>query len=81
MISRYIINPKNKYKIAWDMVLACFYLFSYWLDPFIFAFRFRPLLNVHVSRFVTFVTLILVFDMVVTLFTGVRKEDEITILK
>ena len=42
-LAPYIINPKNKYKVAWDMCMGFVYLFAYFMDPFIFAFHFYHL--------------------------------------
>ena len=42
-IAPYIIDPKNKYKVAWDLAIGIIYLLSYITDPIAFAFKFEPL--------------------------------------
>lgn len=61
------------------MIIGLFYLICIWLDPFIYAFSFSPLLDRRVSNFSHTITYVLVFDAIVTLFTGIRKEDDMQI--
>ena len=42
-IAPYIIDPKNRYKVAWDLMIGIIYLLSYILDPIAAAFMFEPL--------------------------------------
>ena len=37
-IAKYIIDPKNKYKVMWDLSIGIIYLMSYLADPVVFAF-------------------------------------------
>ena len=37
-VAPYIIDPKNKYKVMWDLFIGIIYLLSYLVDPVVFAF-------------------------------------------
>jgi len=37
-MARYVINPNNRYKIVFDVVIGFLYLYTYILDPLNFAF-------------------------------------------
>ena len=76
-VAPYIINPRSKYKIAWDMLLGFFYLIVFWLDPLVFVFAFKPLASENIRSFTILSTVLFIFDIFVTLFTGVRKQSEI----
>ena len=45
VIAPYIIDPFNKYKVAWDMLIGMIYLVTLILDPLILAFNFKPLIH------------------------------------
>ena len=38
LFAPYIIDPMSKYKLIWDLFAGFVFLFSYFLDPFIFGF-------------------------------------------
>lgn len=40
--AQYIINPKNMYKVLWDVLMGFIYLVCYMIDPYALAFRFKP---------------------------------------
>ena len=43
IIAPYIIDPLNRYKLTWDLVMGVFYLISYIIDPYIYADHFEVL--------------------------------------
>ena len=77
-IAPYIINPMNKYKIAWDTFMGFIYLFAYITDPFSFAFEFKPLSNRQYQNFTEVIVFIILFDMFLTPFTGIKKVQVIS---
>ena len=76
-IAIYIIDPKNKYKVAWDMCMGFLYLSVYFMDPFIYAFHFYHLIYPGVRNFSISITMVLVFNMLIKPLTGVKKEDKL----
>ena len=70
------MKPVNRYKILWDIILGALYLLSYILDPYIFAFHFRPLKKESVKTVEQIITFFLTFDILLKFFTAVKKEDE-----
>ena len=50
-IAPYVIDPNNRYKVAFDIFLAGIYMLTYWLDPIILAFHFKPLEIPFVNSF------------------------------
>lgn len=75
IVAPYIIDPKNKYKVAWDLTFGIIYLLSYMLDPVAIAFKFEPLENHFLHIFSKSVTFAIVFDILLVPFTGVLKDD------
>ena len=69
------MKPVNRYKIIWDIILGALYLLSYILDPYIFAFHFRPLKNDSVKTLEQMITFFLTFDIMLKFITAVKKED------
>ena len=58
----FVIDPKNRFKIAFDIFMAIVYLVCYLIDPFVCAFYHdvfvqSPQLN-HIQRFLTFIIVI-----------------------
>lgn len=51
------------------------YLASYIVDPFIFSFHFKPLVWDGLNAFQSYITYIFLFDIVMTPFYGVTKDD------
>ena len=41
----YIIDPRNKYKVGWDVFIGLIYQACYIIDPYVFAANFEPLRN------------------------------------
>ena len=74
----YIINPSNKYKLAWDLVIAIFLLFSYFMDPLVNSFWFRPYESNVVINIQYFVTCIFLINSIITPFTGIERDDNNT---
>ena len=44
-LAPYIIDPMNKYKVGWDLVMGLVYLVSYVIDPIFLAFKFDTMEN------------------------------------
>ena len=45
MFARYTIHPKNMYKVIWDVFIGFVYLACFFLDPYNYAFNYRPMLS------------------------------------
>ena len=80
-ISYYIVDPMNRYKIAWDFMMGVIFLLSYIIDPVVFAFAFEPLENPAVNFFSSSITFVIIIDMFLNLFTGIPKEDDLVVTK
>ena len=55
--------------------MGVFYLISYILDPYIIADHFETLEDPKLSRLSFVITCVIVLDMILKIFTAVRKED------
>ena len=75
IIADKIIDPVNKYKVMWDLSIGIVYLFSYILDPIVFAFKFEPLENESLRNLSQLVTYIIIVDILIVPFTGVYKDE------
>lgn len=42
-IAKYIIDPKDKWKIIWDIIVGIFYLITLVTDPVVLSFHFKHL--------------------------------------
>mgnify|MGYP001038952789 FL=1 len=73
----HVIDPLNKYKVTWDLLIGVIYLISYMLDPVVLAFKFEPLETESIMRFCETVTVFIIIDMFLVPFTAVRKEDDV----
>ena len=73
----YIISPKNPYKIFWDISIGIVYFISYFQDPYIFAFQFRPLIDENLNRIQRIITAILIIDMIVVPFSATFKKESL----
>lgn len=51
------------------------YFASYIVDPFIFAFHFKPLMWAGLNKFQIYITYLFLFDIFMTPFTGVTKDE------
>ena len=56
--------------------MGVFYLISYILDPYIIADHFEILENKQISTFSFLITCVIVLDMILKIFTAVRKEEQ-----
>ena len=56
--------------------MGVFYLISYILDPYIIADHFETLEDPKLSRLSFVITCVIVLDMILKIFTAVRKEDQ-----
>ena len=45
VLAHYIINPTNRYKMMWEILIAMCYVVSFIVDPYIFGFWFEPLVD------------------------------------
>ena len=50
-------------------------MISYLIDPYIFAFDFRPLINEDLNRFQRIITAILIIDMIVVPLSATFKKE------
>ena len=73
----YIIEPMNRYKMAWDLCVGLLFLFSYFLDPFILALYYDPYQYSEVVNLQYFITCIFLINSIITPFTGIKKEDNL----
>ena len=76
----YIIDPMNKYKVAWDLLIGFIYLLSYMFDPVVLGFEFEPLESLWLYRFSSVVTYVIIVDIFIQPFTGVLKDDNAIVL-
>ena len=74
MIAPYIIDPFNKYKVAWDMLIGIIYLVTLILDPIILAFNFVPLLHLNINVYTALITWLIIIDMILVLVTGLPRD-------
>ena len=58
-----------------DNLMGFIFMICYLMDPYIVAFKFRPLGTESINIFQRSVTYIIVIDIFVTLFTGLPKEE------
>ena len=71
----YIINPHGRYKMLFDNFMGFMFLLCYLMDPYVVAFEFHPLKEQSASIFQRSVTYLIILDMILTLFTGLPKEE------
>ena len=76
IIAPYIIDPLNRYKLAWDIIMGGFYFISYIIDPYIIADHFESLEDQKLNRLSFVITCVIVLDMILKIFTAVKKEDQ-----
>ena len=67
-----MIIPEHSAKITWDIYVSVMYLLSYIFDPYIFAFKFLPLVNNNVNNLEIVITFSLVIDIILKFFTAVK---------
>lgn len=73
----YTINPKNRYKMAWDLFIGVPYLICYWIDPFVISFNYEPLNNSKLNFLQQILTILLLIDMALVPFSATEKKISI----
>lgn len=71
-----MLDPKSRYKVAWDVFMSFVYLVSYVMDPLIVAFLLEPLTVNSINRLTITITVVILFNMLITPIMGVRKGNE-----
>ena len=71
----YTILPKNRYKMAWDLMAGMIYLACYFIDPYVITFEFEPL-EVHekLNHLQIIFSFILIIDMVLVPLSATPKK-------
>ena len=58
------------------MFMGFLYLLAYIIDPYLFAFQFKPMKDNHkLARLDFFISFFIIFDIFLNLVTGLEKED------
>ena len=63
--------------MTWDLCVGFIYLMCYFIDPFVLAFQFRPLLSIDTNRIQRALTFILFFNMALIPFSALEKKNTI----
>ena len=71
----HIIDPRGRYKMLFDNLMGFIFLDCYLMDPYVLAFNFEPLSDPFISWFQRAVTYLIIIDIILTLFTGLPKEE------
>lgn len=71
-----MLDPKNRYKVAWDVFMGFVFLLSYVMDPLIIAFLLRPLTEKFIYTLTITLTCIILFNMLITPMMGVKKDND-----
>ena len=61
--------------MSWDLIIGYIYMFSYILDPLVFAFKFELLGDPWISMFSEIVTYMIILDILLVPVTGKPKDD------
>ena len=72
-----MIDPKGRWKIIWDTIMGFVFVSCYILDPLIYAFDLKPLLNLPLLDVIRAQSFLILFDMLLQPMTGTRKEEVI----
>ena len=72
-----MIDPKGRWKIIWDTIMGFVFVSCYILDPLIYAFDLKPLLNLALLDVIRAQSFLILFDMLLQPMTGTRKEEVI----
>lgn len=76
-IAPYIIHPKRPKKLLFDLIIGIFFLISYLVDPFIFAFYYEPYEYTSIQNLQMVLCSVFLINGFVTIFTGVKREDHV----
>ena len=76
-IAPYILDPRNRYKVAWDVFMGDVYLLTYVMDPLIVAFLLKPLTEPSINTMTITLTIIILFNMLLTPIMGVMKDNDL----
>ena len=71
MIAHRIIDPMNRYKVGYDIIIGIFYLITLIIDPVVYAFHYVPLEQESLNNFVRLINIVFIIDIFVTIFTGI----------
>ena len=75
----YVIDPLHRYKLAWDTAIGCLYFVAFFLDAYILAFVFTPLIGGSAARdFTVSLAAVFLFDSLLKPLTGVAKKGLIS---
>ena len=72
-----MLDPRNKYKVAWDVFMSFVYLLSFVMDPLIVAFLLKPLTEKSINTLTITITIIILFNMLLTPMMGVKKDNDL----
>lgn len=72
-----MLDPRNKYKVAWDVFMGFVYLLSYVMDPLIVAFLLKPLTEKSINIMNFTLTIIILFNMLLQPIMGVEKDNDL----
>ena len=72
-----MLDPRNKYKVAWDVFMGFVYLLSYVMDPLIVAFLLKPLTEKSINIMTITLTFIILFNMLLKPIMGVEKDNDL----
>lgn len=70
----YSLDPANKYKLMWDLVMNSIYIISFFMMPLVIAFRLEPLDNQAYRDFELFIDFMMVVDIGLTFITGYYED-------
>lgn len=72
-----MLDPRNRYKVAWDVFMGFVYLVSYVMDPLIVAFLLKPLTEKSINIMTITLTFIILFNMLLKPIMGVEKDNDL----
>ena len=72
-----MLDPRNRYKVAWDVFMGFVYLLSYVMDPLIVAFLLKPLTEKSINIMTITLTFIILFNMLLKPIMGVEKDNDL----
>ena len=71
------MNPKNIFKVLWDILNGCIYLVCFILDPIVLCFKYKPLNDAQVFHLQRWLTVLLVADILVIPFTAKIRQEHV----
>ena len=72
----FVIDPRNPYRILFEVIMGFIYLLSYLIDPYILVFRFRPYNKPNIRILSDLCNFIILVDILVIPIMGTKKEDD-----